>query len=525
MRTRLREGPPQRRWAAAYVAHVAARTPADLGVLRSGQADSDPSVRTLVLLGLLRNGETAAIPRLISLLSSRSYLANGEPPEPLADAIDHRLTLVTRADFGFRSTDARARSRGIARWRGWWQRVRRTIRWDRNAREYRWPGRPARASAAARSAPIARAAAASDPLVLKQTYEIAFNTDISSAQRRAILRNFAAAVRFLNGPGRTGRCTPIRFEIEVRERGDAPTLGVWQLDVDETQSSNPNDPSYRTSYVNHQFQRGRLWTNQVTDPELGPRVIAHETAHTFGLPDEYVREANGRTTPTDPTSFLGDGRWGGMLQRHLDSLLEPSAACDRWLLEIPSWSSVIDAWREDSGSTVTHHLGVSARAKIAAPFWLDTTTGVITPAGRRQCGDLLLPGAQSRTGGRTTPCPDSSRNGQLTQAATNPGAGNCNHRFTSKRDQFDVTVTGAKSGEQLRLRLAVDDRERAFFHCSPAAGGGDERDFKLIANGMKWAGATDFTAALRGGQTDPRAFQKSEPRRRVTGTATARQEP
>lgn len=511
-----------RRWAAAYVAQVAARTPGDVRVLRGALGETDPSVRALILLGLLRNGDSDAIPRLIALLPARGYMANGEPPEPIADLVDLRLTLATHADFGFRSGEPAARARGIERWRDWWQRVRSRTRWDPGAHIYRWPGRPAGINALASSpAPGARAAAAGDPLVLRRVYEVTFDHAVGRAQRRAILRNFAAAERFLNGPGRTGRCTPVRFEIDVREAGDTPTPGAWQLLVDEVNWF--DDPAYRRSYVAPQFERGRLWTSQVIDPGYGTRVIAHETVHTFGLHDEYRRDPRtGRTTPIDPTSFLGDGINGDVLQRHLDALVEgdpgrsPPDACERWVLEA-RWTSVISPWRQEGRSSVTHHLGLSAAAVIDAPFWLDPATGVITPAGRLQCGRTLL----YPQGG---PCAESSREGRLTRVATDPGGGRCAHAVVRRTDRFPATVSGAASGGALRLRLAVADSERAFFNCSPPADGGDTRDFELIANGMRWAGARDFTVALRadGTQTESRAFERSGEHRRASGSAGAR---
>jgi hypothetical protein len=517
LRSRLNTGPPTapRRWAAAYVAHVSASTPSDLSALRASAAQPDASVRALVLLGRLRNGDKQAIPRLIALLARRGYLTYSEPLSPLADIVDHRLTLATHADFGFRSNDAVARRRGLDRWRAWWRRVRSRIRWDPAARTYRWPGRPANLRAApAPAAPVAQAAAASDPLVFKQTYEVTFHANVTGAERRAALRAFAGAVAFLNGAGRSGRCTPVRFEIEVREAGDVPTPGAWRMSVEEVRSL--EDPFYRRSHVNHERRRGRLWTNEVTDPDIGARLIAHETAHTFGLPDEYVRdEQTGATTPVDPTSFLGNGRWGDVLQRHLDALVGNSGQrpedCERWLLA-GSWTSTIEPWREERGSTVTHHLGVSGTAEFSAPFWLDPATGAIYPAGRLPCGRLLLPAGSG-------PCGESSRTAKLT-AKTDPGSGNCAHRISRRTAEFDLAISGRRSEAGLELRLGANDSVTAFFNCSPAADGGDERDYRLIANGMRWAGATEHTLVADTGAGSSR-FDRAEEHRRISGILRA----
>ena len=63
-------------------------------------------------------------------------------------------------------------------------------------------------------------------------YQVHFDPDLSASQRRAVLRAFRDAERFLDGSGRTGRCSPVDFAFDVVQ-GGAPRPGYVQLEVDE----------------------------------------------------------------------------------------------------------------------------------------------------------------------------------------------------------------------------------------------------------------------------------------------------
>lgn len=65
------------------------------------------------------------------------------------------------------------------------------------------------------------------------------------------------------------------------------------------------------------------------------------------------------------------------------------------------------------------------------------------------------------------------------------------------RDRFDTSVSGRRSGGELRLVLRVGDGETATFHCNPAAEPFTGR-CRLIEGGMRFAGALDFTMTAPG---------------------------
>lgn len=549
LRRQLASSSLNRRWAAAYVGHNIADREADYRALRPRLRDRDRSVRALAAFGLLGGGKKEAIPRLIHLLSSREYMRHSEPLAAIPTLADERLTLTTRADFGFDITDRAKRRRAIKQWRRWWREVRRTIRWDRQAKRFRWrrersSRRRSRRSAVAprAAAPVATAPVASpssttgsvsdETLRIEVPIELRFDSSIPRWARNEIMRNAELAENFLNGQmdgsRRTGQCLALEFDIKVKEGAGTP--GFHQLKVDSIQYI--GHPALRRSFVmrgdpgNTRF--GRLWTGEAIGKQNGPRVIAHEAAHLAGLPDEYTGGGqNGRSRPIDPKSFLGDHVHGEVLQRHLEALAERFArpdqlGCELWTLTFRPWSAQLIAHSLRGLRGRRHFIGFSATANLAANFWVNPRNGRVAPAGRRPCGELLI------DKNKQPPCRDLDEGSELTDSSADSGNAPCDRvDLAPHPKRFETKVTGGERREELlRLRLDVGDREFASLSCDPPpeTPGGEK---KMISGSMRIARsgdgdtALDFAVAASGqvGQVVQKSFSCcDDPNRRASGT-------
>jgi len=522
----------ERRWAAAYIGQALATTTADQRELRRRLSDADPSVRSLAAYGVLGIGGTDAIPVLIGVLESRASMRNSEPLETLATMADTRLTMMTRADFGFDVTDPARRRTAIRQWRRWWREVRRTIRWDRTAHRYRWrreratgpvPRRGASVAApvrrrAARS-PRARAAATTtslsgETLTVTIRIELLFDPSISRSDRQDILANAEVAQNFLNGPGRTGQCLDVKFDVIAQEGAGTP--GFHQLNVDQLQYK--GHPGYRTSYVksfigagNSRF--GRLWTGQVLRRSDGYQVFAHETAHLAGAPDEYTRDPNtGRTTPTDPASFMGDHERGKVLQRHLDDIAarftsEQQRGCQLWTLTFVPWKAQLVAHSVRGITGRRHFIGFNATADVLTKFWVNPRTGRVTPAGEAIGFDSVHQSVGADAG--DAPCD--------------------RVRLDERPKRFSSRVIGGELGnDRLHVRLKIGDTQYASLSCDPPpeTPGGRKT---LIGSSMELArsgdgeSALDFSVAAPGGPgiVVSKSFSccAGDPNRNASGTA------
>jgi hypothetical protein len=492
LRPLLASADVNRRWAAAYVTHAIADGSSDLQALRPRLRDPDPSVRALAAFALAGNGLKDGLAALVPLVANRALMANSDG-QSLSTLAEERLQILTRAG-----------KRGPGPWRRWWRKVRSTIRWDRQAERYRWnsakPRKPKRATLPP-SPPVAHAAAGT--VVIPIRVQIFWGAGVTSDQQVKILKNIREAVDLLNGGGRTGRCQPLSFELDLVEGGSE--LGeYYSIDVNEIKET--HKARWGTSWIQAGFRNGRLWTGSAAGPR-GDELIAHEFGHIAGLPDEYYEyvDANGKTqtAPIDPESFMADEYNGSVLQRHLDFLAgrhDPAGevGCERWAVTFPSWTSRLDAWTDGSGSTTTNWLGLSAIARVSAYFWVRAAGGAFTPAGKPICGQEVISGFKAASGsGRNTPCPESSLNSQGLDARMAEGNADCgspapNLRFDPAR--WDTAVTGSRSGNDFHIRLKVADLERAeAIHCEPAAEPSITRSYSLIRDGMRFAGAHDFT--------------------------------
>jgi hypothetical protein len=441
------------------------------------------------------NGERAGLATLVALVPSGQLMVQGDG-ERLTDAVQERLRLLTGA-----------RLQGGTAWRAWWRAVRGNIRWDRSSQRYRWHRRSSQRSAAATPrpratwSPVAHAAAGAVTIPIK--VQLLWGPGVTSAQKAAIERNIRKAVDALNGDGRTGRCKPIVFSLDLVVGG---ALQVDHYSILVNQIPTRNKARWSTSWINTSTSDGRLWTSTAADTELGPLVIEHEFGHIAGLPDEYYEYTSGGqtfTSPIDPASIMG-GRDGTLLQRHLDYLSrlhDPAGAagCEKWVLRFSPWTSQLDAWTDESGGGAVNYLGLTATALLRGYFWVGAD-GVLLPAGDTPCGSEVVQGrTPSHPNGRATRCPEAGGTSSVRFAHADEGNADCGApepNLWFAEDRFDMTVRGTRTGDTFKLRLAVDDEEIAeATHCDPAVEPSITRHYHLLRDGLKYAKALSFSMA------------------------------
>jgi len=490
LREQLRSANPYRRWAATYIAHAVADDPPDLRALRPRLRDESASVRALAAFGLAGNGSKRGLRELVELAGSDEYMIQSDL-EPLAGLAEERLKVLTRA-----------RVNGARAWARWWADVRRNIRWDRGAERFRWrrDGRSRERGRSSTRPPFIAGPAGGDAVRVPIKVQVLWGPGATSAQKRAVLRNLRRAVDLLNGDGRTGRCKPIEFELDLVVGGDLLS-DHYSILVNEIPTA--NKARWSTSWINHEDKTGRLWTARAADPS-GVEMIAHEFGHIAGLPDEYfeyvTEGGQTRTSPVDPTSIMGSHE-GSLLQRHLDYLSrlhdpDGGAGCERWELRFPAWTSRLDAFTEESGGTTTNWLGLTAVATIEAGFWVDLDGGV-RPGGYSPCGTEVVPGRTPHNpGGRNTRCPEAGGNSAGVFAGADEGGADCARpgpRLAFEPERFETVVSGGREGETFSLELRVGDSELAeAVRCEPAVEPSITKRYRLIRDGMRYAGALDF---------------------------------
>jgi hypothetical protein len=366
-------------------------------------------------------------------------------------------------------------------------------------------------------------AAGGDAVVVPIKVQILWGPGVTSAQKRAIQRNLRDAVDLLNGDGRTARCKPLEFELDLVVDGDL-LPDRYSIVVNEIPTK--NKARWSTSWINHEDMTGRLWTSRAAGPG-GPVMMAHEFGHIVGLPDEYYEYTTEggltRTGPVDPASIMGSHE-GTLLQRHLDFLSrlhdpDGGAACERWQLRFETWTSQLDAFTEESGGTETNWLGLTAIASIDAGFWVDLD-GTIRAAGYSPCGAEVIPGRTPHNpNGRGTRCPEAGGNSVGAFADAEEGGADCPPRpgpsLRFEPERFDTVVSGSRQGDSFSLRLRVDDSELAeAVRCEPAVEPDITKRYTLIRDGMRYAGALDFD------MTPPsRDFRREEDHKRAFGQA------
>lgn len=537
----------QRRWAAVYIVSNLATKQSDYVLLKRPFHDRNRTVRALASFALLGGGKKEAIPALIELLPFDDLLLYWEPPIPIAVAADYRLTSFTGARFKLDYTASSANRRATAaRWRLWWKAVKGNIRWDRRAHKYRWRKSGLRPSSfrstpalprtgAAQLAPAAPLTGPVDPVSVNPdtgtvTVNIEFVRDpgVSKSDRAAIQNAINNAVKFMNGPGRTGACTKIELKIDARFKGPDPPFpaGSKPIVIKVVPGASGNRAAGQRSNIDLPHYSG-TWRVEDLKAPYAPTVVAHEVTHVMDLKDEY-REGQG---PLDKESYMAAVVPGGkMLQRHLDALAEKwlkdrNARCQKYEITFVPWTTHIDAWDQQVGSRHDYYIGRTSKANIFADFWVNPDTGEITPAGETPCADKdLNPKAKQMSQADFDKCKKESfpqglgGNSELLGLSANPGTLPCSLvQLTATRQRFRTTVKGRKQATQLNLQLDVPDSETASYVCNPQAQGGFKQDITL---GMTSAGALSFaiTAPALGGVVS-RAFSAREAHGSANGTA------
>jgi len=135
---RLDDPNPEVRLMAVYALAETASTPAGLRALRQELDAEDPTERALAAEGLLRRGESQALPVLIGLLDDETPLRGAEPPVDMWGFASELLLRYTDRDFGLSTAESiAAASEAKPAWEQWWQSSAETIEWNEDEQQFR----------------------------------------------------------------------------------------------------------------------------------------------------------------------------------------------------------------------------------------------------------------------------------------------------------------------------------------------------------------------------------------------------
>jgi hypothetical protein len=533
LKPQLRSGNIWRRWAATYIAHNLASKSRDYALLQPLLKDRNETVRTMAAVGLLAGGKKDAIPVLIDLMSSRYLLLFWEPPLPTAVRAELELERFTGARFPFDSATPDAeRAAAVSAWHRWWKAVKTTIRWNPRVHRYRWrastsflrraasppPARHAVIPAATFSPafPEARVAAQGSPIVADaNTGTVTVYLQIDDVKDFGAIANaLKGGENFLNGSGQTGKCNPIKFKLDARAKGSSFPAGVTPI---ETKTPAGQTHGTQRSWTNPGARQARWYYGDLTS-WYGAGLVAHEVSHALGLDDEYQNAGTGsneHSVPLDDESYMSDDgccqntqqQAGRVEQRHLDRLAEllfgqKNSVCKKYTLSFAPWQATLDPYPEPQGSGVIYYIGRSTTANVFADFWVNPSSGAVSPAGDKVCTNAstnqLNPDTLKITKSQFDQCRKDDfpggkgGNSTIVSTSVNTGTPKCTGTFKATRKDFYTSVTGAKTGGQFQLNLNVGDQEVAKYACKAPARSGPGGTKQDVHDSMHDAGALSF---------------------------------
>lgn len=117
----LEDDDPIRRWAAVYAVAWLTDSPAEADQLLVALEDGDVANRVIAAGSLSGLGYVESLPVLIEGFGSDELLPYHDPPRQVAELAQEALEAYTGQTFA-----------DVADWRGWWDAVKGSIRWDVN---------------------------------------------------------------------------------------------------------------------------------------------------------------------------------------------------------------------------------------------------------------------------------------------------------------------------------------------------------------------------------------------------------